>query len=51
VRGRIDAAWRYEENDIRYTVTVPEGMEATFRGNRLQPGKNEFLISIEEKNI
>lgn len=51
VRGRIDAAWRYEENGIRYTVTVPEGMEATFRGKRLQSGKNEFLIPIQEENI
>ena len=44
VRGRIDAAWRYEENGIRYTVTLPEGIEATFRGERLQAGKNEFWI-------
>ena len=50
VRGNICAAWRFEEDGIRYTVTVPEHMEVTFRGERLQAGKNEFLISDEENN-
>ena len=44
VRGRIEAAWRFEENGVRYTVTLPEGMEATFRGKKLRVGKNEFFI-------
>jgi alpha-L-rhamnosidase len=44
VRGRIEAAWRFEENGVRYTVTLPEGMEATFRGEKLRVGKNEFFI-------
>ncbi len=48
VAGRIDAAWRFEENGVRYTVTVPEGVEATFRGEKLRTGKNEFLISVED---
>ena len=51
VRGNIYAAWRFEEDVVRYTVTVPEHMEVTFRGKRLQAGKNEFLISDEENNI
>ena len=51
VRGRIDAAWRFEENGIRYTVTVPEAIKATFRGKQLQAGKNEFVIPIEEETI
>ncbi len=48
VRGRVDASWRFEENGIRYTVTVPKTIEATFRGKTLQAGKNEFLLSFDE---
>ena len=48
VMGRIDAAWRFEEGGVRYTVIIPEGMKATFRGEKLKAGKNEFLLPIEE---
>jgi alpha-L-rhamnosidase len=48
VMGRIDAAWRFEEGGVRYTVSIPEGVEATFRGEKLKAGKNEFLLRFEE---
>ena len=51
VRGRIDAAWCFEENGVRYTVSIPENMEVIFRGKTLQTGRNEFLIPFEEENI
>lgn len=47
VRGRIEAAWRYENGGFRYTVTIPDGIEATFRGKTLSIGKNEFFIENE----
>lgn len=47
VRGRIEASWRYENGGFRYTVTIPEGIEAIFRGNKLSVGKNEFFIENE----
>ena len=51
VAGRIDAAWRFEENGVRYTVTIPDGVEAVFRGKTLKAGKNEFTIPTEEACI
>jgi hypothetical protein len=29
-------------------VSIPEGVEATFRGEKLKAGKNEFLLRFEE---
>lgn len=50
VKGTIEAEWRSENNGFTYLVTVPCGVCATFRGTRLQPGKNEFFIN-QENNI
>ena len=47
-RGRIEASWEYENDGFRYTVIVPDGITATFRGKTLSAGKNEFLIASEE---
>lgn len=46
-RGRIEASWRYENGGFRYIVTIPDGIEATFRGKTLSIGKNEFFIENE----
>ena len=44
VRGRIDAEWKYEDGEFIYTVTLPEGIRATFDEKTLKVGKNVFRI-------
>ena len=44
VRGRIEAEWRYENGEFVYTVTLPEGIRASFDGKPLGVGKNTFVI-------
>lgn len=46
-RGRIEAAWRYADGNFTYTVRIPDGVQATFRGEVLTAGKHQFII--EEK--
>ncbi len=46
-RGVIEAEWRYENEAFYYVVTIPDGVDATFRGQRLTVGKNEFQIFKE----
>jgi alpha-L-rhamnosidase len=46
--GRIEASWEYENDGFRYTVVIPEGISAAFRGKQLSAGKNEFRITNEE---
>ena len=48
VRGRIEARWSFESSRFLYTVTVPKGIRATFRGKTLSAGKNEFIITQED---
>ncbi len=48
VRGRIEAAWQYENDGFRYTVTLPKGVTAHFHGKPLTAGKNEFFIPKKE---
>ena len=43
VRGRIEAEWSYVEGAFVYKVVVPEGIKATFRGQTLSAGVNEFV--------
>ncbi|MBR2460371.1 MAG: family 78 glycoside hydrolase catalytic domain [Clostridia bacterium] len=44
-RGRIDAAWREENGVFVYTVTLPDGIEAIYRGKTLKGGKHQFVVS------
>jgi alpha-L-rhamnosidase len=44
LRGRIDAEWCEEPDGFRYTVTIPDDVCATFRGQKLMTGKNEFFV-------
>lgn len=44
VKGLIEAEWTCESDGFRYTVTVPDGISATFRGQALKVGKNEFFV-------
>ncbi|MBQ9747620.1 MAG: family 78 glycoside hydrolase catalytic domain [Clostridia bacterium] len=44
VRGRIEAAWRYEGGGFTYTVTIPEGVCARFDGKILPIGTSTFFI-------
>ena len=42
--GRLSASWKRDEQGIVYTVTIPSGMRATFRGESLKTGENTFRI-------
>ena len=44
VRGKISAEWRYENGEFIYTVDLPEGISASFGGEKLKAGKNIFAI-------
>ena len=44
VKGIISAEWRYENGEFIYTVDLPEGINASFGGEKLEVGKNVFEI-------
>ena len=44
VKGEIHVEWHTQNDGFRYTVTLPEGIRATFRDQLLSAGKNEFFI-------
>ena len=44
VRGRVEAAWELCGDRFVYTVTVPEGIKATFKGQPVSPGSHRFEI-------
>lgn len=46
-QGEIAAGWVYKKGEFCYTVTVPAGVRATFKGQTLKTGKNEFIIKGE----
>ena len=46
--GRIEAEWFYKEGKFLYTVVIPEGVQATFRGQTLSAGKYQFTIGEEK---
>ena len=48
VRGRIGAAWICTDGGYRYTVSVPDGIKAFFRGERLSTGEHTFFVPNEE---
>ena len=48
VRGRIEAEWFYKNGAFTYTVVIPEGIAATFRGQALSAGKHQFTIGEEK---
>ena len=45
VRGKIEAEWTSRGSQFVYTVTIPEGVFASFKGNILKTGCNIFHIS------
>lgn len=45
VRGKIEAEWIFENEQFIYTVTLPDGISATFNGKTLEKGRNIFYIS------
>ena len=45
IHGKIEADWRFRDNGFYYSVTIPEGVTAFFRGQRLEKGKNVFFIT------
>lgn len=45
VRGKIDVEWRAEDGGFLYTVTLPEGIAASYNGKALSCGENRFVIA------
>ena len=43
-RGRIELGWEYKDGELEYTVTIPDGIEATYKGATLKKGENKFVI-------
>ena len=43
-RGKIEADWVFRDGKFIYSVTIPEGVSATFRGKTLTVGENVFFI-------
>lgn len=48
VRGRIEAEWRTVEDGFTYLVTIPEGVCATFRDQKLHTGRNAFFVKRKD---
>lgn len=44
VRGTVSAEWRYDEGKFIYIVEVPDGISASFEGEKLKTGRNIFVI-------
>jgi alpha-L-rhamnosidase len=44
-RGDICAEWTKEDGGFRYTVRISKGIHATFRGQTLSAGINEFFVT------
>ena len=42
VKGKLEAAWRYSDGRFVYTVTIPEGIRASYRGEVLSSGIHTF---------
>ncbi len=47
VKGEIKAEWKYENQQIVYSVTIPNGVQASFRGQELAVGENRFILNDE----
>lgn len=43
--GEVETSWQAGERGFLYTVTLPEGIHGTFRGQVLSPGINVFSVS------
>jgi len=44
VRGTVTLGWEYKDGRFEYTVTLPEGIKATYNGIELTQGENKFII-------
>lgn len=45
IRGKIEADWVFRDGRFIYSVTIPEGISAFFKGKQLTAGQNVFFIS------
>jgi alpha-L-rhamnosidase len=43
-RGRIEAEWVFRDGKYIYSVNIPKGISAIFRGKALTVGQNVFFI-------
>ena len=49
VRGTVTLGWEYKDGIFDYTVTLPEGIKATYNGIELTQGENKFIIDEKGK--
>ena len=49
MRGTVTLGWEYKEGRFEYTVTLPEGIKATYNGIELTQGENKFIIDEKGK--
>lgn len=47
VKGRVGIEWNFSDGKFIYTVDLPKNIKAYFKGKRLLPGKNRFVIESE----
>ena len=47
VRGTLRAEWRYTDGNFVYTVEIPEGIRASYRGKELCSGHHTFTVREE----
>ena len=48
VRGTLEAGWRYADGYFVYTVKIPEGIQASYRGKTLPSGIHTFTIKEKQ---
>ena len=48
VRGRIGVEWKRDEDDIELRIEIPDGMEAYYRGKKLENGENVVNMSLNK---
>ena len=48
VKGRIDIDRKFGDGKLIYTVDLPKNIKAYFKGKRLLPGENRFVIESED---
>ena len=48
VRGKIEMEWSFVGDGFVYNITLPDDIKATFRGETLKEGINEFFIRQED---
>ena len=51
VRGEIKAEWKFGDRQVVYSVTIPNGVQASFNGCQLAVGENRFVLDYHDKGV